>query len=587
MTHNVRLRINLVAVVVLAAVMVTWVVTQLVGPGLVNRPFAVTADFAEGGGVFTNQEVTYRGVLVGKVGELSLNEDGVSIELLIEPRWEHKIPADLEASVNSKSAVGEQYVNLVPRTSGGPFLQDGSEIARADTSLPTEVQALLESLDSVLSDVSPDKTGRVITELSRGLGGRSGEIATILESLGRLADAFASVAPEQQRLLDNATRAGSSFLSSKDAFLRAIRASDRVLAGIGDEPAELSALFSANDRLARAGINLLARRGDELAGGIRALADFVDYQLANKASVVQTLDYLPAFLHAIEDSAVPWESPDGARFYRIRAGVIIDNVKASWPCKYKLPEDYERLPHVRKARKVITDVKCAPAAAPTERAAMRSLVAALQEWAGEHPDAMADLLAGLQPDTSGLPVSGEGFIWPLQGAVTSSFGERWGEAHTGIDIDGAAGDPVVAASSGRVVAAGYFEGYGNTVVIDHGNGLATLYGHLSLPAVRAGDEVGRGELVGAVGCTGSCTGDHLHFEVRLRGVPVDPLPYLPGGALYVGGPGAPPEEGPGEPPPAPGPQPSPSPSPSPRPSPTPSPRPSGTASTPPGATPTP
>ena len=124
-------------------------------------------------------------------------------------------------------------------------------------------------------------------------------------------------------------------------------------------------------------------------------------------------------------------------------------------------------------------------------------------------------------------VSMQGFIWPLNGAITSPYGPRWGRMHTGIDIDGVTGDPIVASKSGRVIVASYYGGYGNAVVIDHGGGVATLYGHQSRIGVSVGDEVSQGQVIGYVGCTGSCTGDHLHFEVRINGNPVDPMPYLP------------------------------------------------------------
>ena len=118
--------------------------------------------------------------------------------------------------------------------------------------------------------------------------------------------------------------------------------------------------------------------------------------------------------------------------------------------------------------------------------------------------------------------------WPLTGALNSYFGEpRSLSRHTGIDIDGETGSPVAAAAGGRVVVAGLHFEYGTTVIIDHGEGLTTLYGHLLDVRVRAGDRVRGGENIGSVGCSGSCTGDHLHFEVRLDEVPVDPAPYLP------------------------------------------------------------
>ncbi|MFN2586995.1 MAG: murein hydrolase activator EnvC [Actinomycetota bacterium] len=126
-----------------------------------------------------------------------------------------------------------------------------------------------------------------------------------------------------------------------------------------------------------------------------------------------------------------------------------------------------------------------------------------------------------------LGTSSQGFIWPLNGAVTSYYGPRWGSMHTGLDIDGTTGQPVVASKAGVVIMASSYSGYGNAVIVDHGGGIQTLYAHLSSFAVSNGQSVSQGQTVGAVGCTGSCTGDHLHFEVRVNGSPVDPLDYLP------------------------------------------------------------
>jgi murein DD-endopeptidase MepM/ murein hydrolase activator NlpD len=126
-----------------------------------------------------------------------------------------------------------------------------------------------------------------------------------------------------------------------------------------------------------------------------------------------------------------------------------------------------------------------------------------------------------------LGTSAQGFIWPLNGPITSGFGPRWGRMHTGIDIDGYTGQPIVAAKTGRVILASYYSGYGNAVIIDHGGGIATLYGHMSGFATSNGAAVEQAQVIGYVGCTGSCTGDHLHFEVRVNGTPVNPLNYLP------------------------------------------------------------
>jgi murein DD-endopeptidase MepM/ murein hydrolase activator NlpD len=122
--------------------------------------------------------------------------------------------------------------------------------------------------------------------------------------------------------------------------------------------------------------------------------------------------------------------------------------------------------------------------------------------------------------------SSSGFVWPCSGPMTSPFGYRWGRMHEGIDIGCGYGAPVAAAASGTVVYAGWMGGYGNLVVIDHGGGIATAYGHNSSIAVGVGQAVGQGQQIASVGSTGHSTGPHCHFEVRSGGSPVDPLGYL-------------------------------------------------------------
>ena len=122
--------------------------------------------------------------------------------------------------------------------------------------------------------------------------------------------------------------------------------------------------------------------------------------------------------------------------------------------------------------------------------------------------------------------SAAGLIWPVSGPITSPFGWRWGRMHQGIDIGASTGTPIHAAAAGTVIYCGWEEGYGNFVVIDHGGNLATAYGHQSAIAVTCGQSVSQGQVIGYVGCTGHCTGPHLHFEVRVDGNPVDPMGYL-------------------------------------------------------------
>jgi murein DD-endopeptidase MepM/ murein hydrolase activator NlpD len=124
------------------------------------------------------------------------------------------------------------------------------------------------------------------------------------------------------------------------------------------------------------------------------------------------------------------------------------------------------------------------------------------------------------------------FVWPARGRVTSGFGFRrhpvFGtqEMHTGIDIGAPLGTPVVSARAGVVIAADWEGGYGKLVRVDHGDGLTTSYSHLSQIAVRVGQQLYPGDLIGYVGNTGFSTGPHLLFEIRVHGRPLDPLKYL-------------------------------------------------------------
>jgi murein DD-endopeptidase MepM/ murein hydrolase activator NlpD len=123
-------------------------------------------------------------------------------------------------------------------------------------------------------------------------------------------------------------------------------------------------------------------------------------------------------------------------------------------------------------------------------------------------------------------------LWPVEGRVASSFGERQdpingeGAFHAGVDIDAPYGTPVRAAADGDVDIAAMASGYGREVAIDHGHNLRTIYGHLSSIAVVTGQHVTRGQVIGYVGQSGRATGPHLHYEVRVHGVPVNPYKYL-------------------------------------------------------------
>ena len=132
-------------------------------------------------------------------------------------------------------------------------------------------------------------------------------------------------------------------------------------------------------------------------------------------------------------------------------------------------------------------------------------------------------------------------LWPVEGQVTASFGERIdpfngeGAFHSGVDIGSTYGHPVVAPADGVVVFADFLGGYGKAIMLDHGHGISTRYGHLSGFAVTSGQQVHRGDTIGYVGSSGRSTGPHLHYEVRINDTPVNPYKYLRITVAHSGG----------------------------------------------------
>jgi murein DD-endopeptidase MepM/ murein hydrolase activator NlpD len=166
--------------------------------------------------------------------------------------------------------------------------------------------------------------------------------------------------------------------------------------------------------------------------------------------------------------------------------------------------------------------------------ALDEVQATQQRLEGDIGDLEGEIQAQLQATQSEAtplpagPIQGEsasGFIWPVNGPVVSPFGMRWGQLHAGIDIAVPAGTPIRASKGGSIALAAPYGGYGNYTCIDHGGGVSSCYAHQSSFAVTSG-AVSQGQVIGYVGCTGHCFGDHLHFEIRINGAPTDPLGYL-------------------------------------------------------------
>jgi virulence factor Mce-like protein len=200
---GVRLQLLVFAVITLLGVSYTAVRYVGLGAGLLHSRFKVYVDLADSGGIYTGADVDYRGVSVGRVGPLTLTKTGVRVELDLNARGASRIPADTEAIVADRSAVGEQYVELEPRVSSahGPYLADGSVITRGNTRIPVSTEALLGSVDSLVKSVPAKDLGVVITELDRAFSGSAADLASLIDSLNRLIRTANDIYPQTVGLL--------------------------------------------------------------------------------------------------------------------------------------------------------------------------------------------------------------------------------------------------------------------------------------------------------------------------------------------------------------------------------------------------
>jgi murein DD-endopeptidase MepM/ murein hydrolase activator NlpD len=211
-----------------------------------------------------------------------------------------------------------------------------------------------------------------------------------------------------------------------------------------------------------------------------------------------------------------WQTRRARKSVRHQAEIVAVRVDQVRALRDELVANKGKLEAARQEKKVSLDSLTAEERADAEE------IDGLQAVSAD----LAAKIRAAQAHSTVQHVSGAGFIWPVNAAITSPFGWRWGRMHEGVDLGAAYGTPIAAAAAGVVIYAGWEGGYGNLTVIDHGGGLATAYGHQSRIAVSVGQSVSQGETIGFVGSTGHSTGPHLHFEVRVNGEAVDPLGYL-------------------------------------------------------------
>ena len=287
------IKAQLVAFVIITLVGVTYVSANYVG--LTKTVFGsngctVHADFPDSGGIFTNAEVTYRGVTVGKVGSLHLIERGVRVDLLLNNCGSPRIPASTAAQVSDRSVIGEQYVNLVPPNGDAPYLRADQVIPMSRNSVPTSVKVLLTNLDMLVQSVDVNALHTTIAELGKAFNNRGPDLGSLLDSTNNLLVAAQQNLPQTIALLASASTvlqtqldersSLASFTHSLDLLSAQLRSSDPVIRSLLDQgPADLGVIRSfVTDNKTDLGVTLanLATTGQLLVRHINGVEQILE-----------------------------------------------------------------------------------------------------------------------------------------------------------------------------------------------------------------------------------------------------------------------------------------------------------------------
>ena len=327
-----KVKINLVFFLVGSLGLSYLMATQILS--VLQDRYSVYAEFRDAGGVFTNQEVTYRGITVGQVGQMDVIEDGVRIELMIDKEFDQIPSEEIEARVMFKSAVGEQFIDLLPGSDDAPYLAHEDVIPQEQTSIPVSTQALLSTLEAVLRGVPPEDLKGAVDALGIGLTGRGPDLATIIESSATLAELFAERAPEVQSLLRNGTKVGREFINSREEFAQAIEQLVIVSESLSGSRGDLEALLRNTNTTS-----------DELVALLRehrtGINDFVhEFGLVNELQADHADDISQLFLHlptALDKVNATFEPATGM----VRFGLVNDtnNHACSYGTERRAPSD--------------------------------------------------------------------------------------------------------------------------------------------------------------------------------------------------------------------------------------------------------
>jgi phospholipid/cholesterol/gamma-HCH transport system substrate-binding protein len=291
-----RVRLQLVAFAVIAVVAVVYAMFRFTDVGKVfgGGGYTVKMNLRESGGIFTNAEVTYRGFNVGRVGEIHLTHDGIQVDLDIEPDAP-RIPADLDAVVANRSAVGEQYVDLRPRGDEGPYLSGASVISADRTVTPVSTDAVLRDLDSLATSVPTESLRTVVDELDRAFAGTGDDLQVLLDSTRD----FTSMAQEHLPQTITLISDGGTVLDTQNANAGNIKSFANSLNLLSEQlknsDPDLRRLITAAPQVASQVTDLLQESGPGLGVTIANLLTTSDILRARKDGLEYAFVAYPLF----------------------------------------------------------------------------------------------------------------------------------------------------------------------------------------------------------------------------------------------------------------------------------------------------
>ena len=271
--------------------------------------YTVRVELPETGGLFTNADVTYRGVPVGRVGPIRLTGDGVEAELRIKDSAP-RIPDRLTAAVTDLSAVGEQYLDLRPTTADGPYLHDGSRIARSEASVPAPVTTLLTSVDTLAGSVPLESLRTVVDEFGQAFAGQAGNLQSLLDSSGHFIDAASTNLPDDTRLMEDARTVLHTQADESAAITSFASSANQLAAQLDASDTDLRRLITAAPQAATQVTALLRDVGPDLSVVLANLLTTSDIAVTRQDGIREFLIQVPKVV-AAGSTAI---TPQGARF---------------------------------------------------------------------------------------------------------------------------------------------------------------------------------------------------------------------------------------------------------------------------------